>query len=101
VSTVDQTRKVDLREWSNADAESRGKAVQQLTESPAWEYLLDALNQYQRQEFKLLMKAPPSPDKSEYERKLGELNGLDLLPQVAAGVVKYGRDAAQRLREAS
>lgn len=92
-------RDAHLRGWkTDGEAETAALRVRELIEHPGWSILLDSLQEWQRFEQLQLMREPAG-DPTIYERRLGEMNGLELLPSLAAGVVENGRKAAERLRD--
>lgn len=87
--------------WDNETAEEAGQVVATLVESPAWKYLLEAIQDFQRNEQKIQMMTPPADNPAEYERNIGLLLGLEILPSIAQGVVENGREASRKLRDAA
>lgn len=98
--TQETPRKFDLS-WSLEEQEVRGQAIAAMLESPAWEFLIDALGQYAQREHKLLIQSSPG-EKSEadFERHIGLMEGLRRVDSIARGVVETGRTAASKMRAA-
>lgn len=88
-----------LHGWKpDGEAEIAATQVRDLVQHPGWEILLASLSQFQRHEHLLLMRGDPAANQMVYERHLGVMAGLDMLPALAAGVIDNGR-AQERMRD--
>lgn len=82
---------------SRSDAARKGDAVARMVDSDGWDVLMELIDSCQRHEQKMLMKGPARGEDQTYERIIGQWAGMDRIPMLAEGMIRYGKQAAQEM----